>query len=409
MKASAIALSLVAFANAKVFFKETFDDAYASRWVVSDWKESEGAAGKWAHTAGDFYGDAEADKGIQTSEDARFYAISSKIEEPFSNEGKDLVLQFSVKHAQKIDCGGGYIKIFPSSMDQAHLTGDSDYNIMFGPDICGSSTKRVHAIFNYKGKNLLTKKTVTCETDELTHVYTLIVKPDNTYEIRIDGTKKESGSLSDDWDFLLPKKIKDPAQSKPTDWVDDAMMNDPEDVKPEGYDDIAKEIDDPDAEKPDDWDDDADGDWEAPTIDNPEFKGPWSAKKIENPDYKGSWVHPEIDNPDFVNDDQLYKYTDNAYVGFDLWQVKAGSIFDNVIVTDDIAEAETLMADTFTKNKDAEKTMFEEAKKVKQEKEEEERKKIEEERKAAEDEDEDDEEDESEDDEDEEAAPKEEL
>merc|ERR1712086_825294 len=156
-----------------------------------------------------------------------------------------------------------------------------------------------------------------------------IVKPDNTYEIRIDGTKKESGSLSDDWDFLLPKTIKDPAESKPEDWVDDAKMDDPE------------------AKKPEDWDDDSDGDWEAPTVDNPAYTGPWSAKQIDNPDYKGSWVHPEIANPDFVNDDQLYKYTDNAFVGFDLWQVKSGSIFDNVIVTDDIAEAETMMAETF--------------------------------------------------------------
>ena len=35
------------------------------------------------------------------------------------------------------------------------------------------------------------------ESDRLTHVYTLIVKPDQTYEVRIDGSKKESGSLLD--------------------------------------------------------------------------------------------------------------------------------------------------------------------------------------------------------------------
>jgi len=31
------------------------------------------------------------------------------------NTGKDLVVQFSVKHAQKLDCGGGYIKLLPTS------------------------------------------------------------------------------------------------------------------------------------------------------------------------------------------------------------------------------------------------------------------------------------------------------
>merc|ERR1712233_295058 len=201
-----------------------------------------------AHSAGKWYGDAEADKGLQTTQDARFYSISSKIATPFTNKDKKLVIQFSVKHAQKIDCGGGYLKILGTDADLAHFSGDTNYNIMFGPDICGYSTKKVHAIFNYKGKNLLIKKEVECETDQLTHVYTLIVNPDNTYEIKIDGTSKQTGSLEDDWDFLAPKKIKDPAQSKP-----------------------------------EDWDDEADGTWEPPLIDNPEFKGEWKAKRISNP------------------------------------------------------------------------------------------------------------------------------
>ena len=42
-------------------------------------------------------------------------------------EGKDLVLQYTVKHEQKIDCGGGYVKILPSTVDQKNFNGDSDY------------------------------------------------------------------------------------------------------------------------------------------------------------------------------------------------------------------------------------------------------------------------------------------
>ena len=100
--------------------------------------------------------------GIQTSQDARFYALSAKFDK-FSNEGKDLVIQFQVKHEQNIDCGGGYVKVFPSTMDQKDMHGDSPYNIMFGPDICGPGTKKVHVIFNYKGKNLLIKKDIRCK------------------------------------------------------------------------------------------------------------------------------------------------------------------------------------------------------------------------------------------------------
>lgn len=49
--------------------------------------------------------------GIQTSQDAKFYGLSAKFDEPFSNEGKTLVIQFQVKHEQTIDCGGGYVKV----------------------------------------------------------------------------------------------------------------------------------------------------------------------------------------------------------------------------------------------------------------------------------------------------------
>lgn len=43
------------------------------------------------------------------------------------------------------------------------------------------------------------------------------------------------------------------------DWDEREEIDDPEDKKPEGYDDIPKQIVDPDATKPDDWDDDSDG------------------------------------------------------------------------------------------------------------------------------------------------------
>lgn len=69
--------------------------------------------------------------GLQTSQDARFYASSARFE-PFSNEGKPLVIQFTVKHEQKIDCGGGYVKVFPTDLDQTEMHGESSYYLMFG-------------------------------------------------------------------------------------------------------------------------------------------------------------------------------------------------------------------------------------------------------------------------------------
>merc|ERR1712222_118690 len=75
------------------------------------------------------------------------------------------------------------------------------------------------------------------------------------------------------------------------------------------------------------WDDEEDGEWEAPMKDNPAYKGIWEAKKIANPEY--------------VDDNEVYKFADFGFIGFDLWQGKAGTIFDNVIGTDDVAEADT--------------------------------------------------------------------
>jgi len=291
-----------------------------------------------------------------------------------------LVVQYRVKHEQNLDCGGGYLKLLPAGTDLATFSGDSNYNIMFGPDICGS-TKKVHLIFNYKGKNHLLNKQVPCESDESSHLYTLIVKPDNTYEIKIDGKQKSSGKLDEDWDFLPPKKIKDPSVSKPTDWVDEKEIADPTDKKPEGWDDIPKEIADPDAKKPEDWDDDLDGSWEAPKTPNPEYKGEWRAKMIPNPDYKGEWVHPEIDNPDYKYDSSIYAYDSNGVVGLEIWQVKSGSIFDDFLVTDSVEEADAA-GEKVLKRIEGEKKMKDEEDKKKREEEDKKRKEEEEKKKA---------------------------
>lgn len=72
-----------------------------------------------------------------------------------------------------------------------------------------------------------------CQDDELTHLYTLILNPDQTYEVKIDNEKVESGSLEEDWDFLPPKKIKHPDAKKPEDWDDRAKIDDETDTKPE--------------------------------------------------------------------------------------------------------------------------------------------------------------------------------
>lgn len=176
-----------------------------------------------------------------------------------------------------------------------------------------------------------------------TSLYTLIVKPDQTFEIKIDGDQVKEGSLLEDFIPAVnpDKEIDDPKDEKPADWVDEAKIPDPKAVKPEDWDEDAPyeitdeeatkpddwledeplSIPDPEAEKPEDWDDEEDGDWipptvpnpkcddisgcgkwEQPTKKNPEYKGKWSPDFIDNPAYKGVWSPRKIPNPDYYED-----------------------------------------------------------------------------------------------------------
>merc|ERR1712046_494721 len=277
-----------------------------------------GATGKW-------FKDEKEDQGLQTAEDSKFFGMSASFDS-FSNEGKELIIQYQVKYEKDVECGGGYVKVGPKMDDAAKFGDPTVYNIMFGPDKCGY-TKRTHLIFNYKGKNVLKKSDLDYkqEGEGTSHLYRMILKPDNTVRVEIDEEKIYEGSIKEDWEVLKPKTIDDPEDKKPDDWVTE------------------KRIVDPEAKKPDDWDDEEDGEWEAPMKDNPEYKGDWSVKRISNPAYKGFWEAKKIDNPEYEDDNTVYKYGDFGFIGFDLWQVKGNTIFDNVIITDEVTEADAFV------------------------------------------------------------------
>merc|ERR1712093_306190 len=241
-------------------------------------------------------------------------------------KGKDLIIQYQAKYEKDVECGGGYLKMGPKVDDLTAFGDPTVYNIMFGPDKCGYN-KRTHLIFQYKGKNVLKKTDLSYkqENEGTSHLYRMILKSDNTVKVDVDQEEIYSGNLKDDWEILKPKEIPDPDDKKPDTWVDEAMMDDPEDKKPDDW-VTEKRITDSDAKKPDDWDDEEDGEWEPPMKDNPEYKGIWKAR--------------DIDNPEYEDDDSVYEYADFGFIGFDLWQVKGNTIFDNVIVCDDKAEAD---------------------------------------------------------------------
>lgn len=47
----------------------------------------------------------------------------------------------------------------------------------------------------------------TMQVDGFTHLYTLVLRPDLTYEVKIDGQGIESGSIEYDWNLTSLKKM----------------------------------------------------------------------------------------------------------------------------------------------------------------------------------------------------------
>ena len=349
----ALAIFLIVLCQGEVFFSEEFGRDWTQRWVQSSNEGTE----KFVVSAGSWNVNEAQDKGLKTTVNLKHYQISSRFP-TFTHKGKPLIIQFTVKNEQVLDCGGGYVNILPEGFDQEYFSGETPYLVMFGPDSCGNERK-THVLLPYNGKNYINNRKFRNEFDNLTHQYTLVLNPDNTFEVLIDNDEIASGKIEDYFDILPPKEIQDPSAKKPSDWVDSPTITDPNDVKPEGWDSIPNFIPDPDAKRPDDWDDEYDGEWKAPKIRNPEYKGEWKAKTIPNPNYKGAWKANNIPNPEYKRDDDLYLVKNAGGIGIEIWQVTAGTIFDNIFIGDSKEEAREFSDRTFKYRKEQEPAILE--------------------------------------------------
>jgi hypothetical protein len=244
--------------------------------------------------------------------------------------------------------------------------------------------------------------------DQNTMLYTLIVNPDQTFQVLVDDKEVSSGSLLENFEPPVnpPAEIDDSEDKKPADWVDDAKIPDPDAKKPDDWDEDApysipdedavkpedwledepEFVPDPEAEKPEEWDDEEDGDWIPPTVKNPKceaaagcgswtryvvpcgpfgmfahfcldfsptkpnpnYKGKWYASLVDNPAYKGVWAPRKIRNPGFFEDkapaQSLHKI---GGVGIELWTMTEDILFSNIYVGHSAADAKVLAQETF--------------------------------------------------------------
>lgn len=369
-------------------FIEQFTDDWTKRWSPStatketkDGGEVFSYVGKWEVEEPTVYPGILGDKGLVVKSKAAHHAISAPLKVPLDNTNKTLVIQYEVKLQNGLECGGAYLKLLTVSEKGIHAEAFSDktpYTIMFGPDKCGS-TNKVHFIFRHKNPKTgeYEEKHMTsapsAKITKLSALYTLVIRPDNSFEIQINNESVKTGNLLKDFSPSVnpPDEINDPNDKKPDDWVDNPRISDPDAKKPDDWDEDApfeildedaekpegwlddepSSIPDPGAKKPEDWDEEEDGDWIAPSIlnpkceeapgcgewkrpmkKNPKYKGKWYPPEIDNPAYKGPWAPRKIPNPDYFEDSQPSNFEKIAAIGFELWTMQNDILFDNIYI-----------------------------------------------------------------------------
>lgn len=356
-------------------------------------KDESPYSGVWAIEEAHVYPGMEGLRGLVTKNDLSYYALSRTFPKPVSIKDKDLVVQYEVKFQQEISCAGAYIKLLGGEHDPKKFNDDSDFQVRFGPDICGAQNK-VDLAFKKKvdGKSVVSvlSEPPLARKNSLSNLYTLIIRPNRDVEIRINGQVAKAGNLYESKSFMTPslevaEYIPDETAEKPADWDDREYVIDesvpkpadwdetygsmwipnPEITKPEGWNDdenVPKYVRDPSAVKPAEWNDEEDGEWiepfiknpeclngcglwEAPKVINPDYIGEWVAPSIENPNFKGEWTPPLIKNPAVVTSEVLSQ--DITAIGFDIWSMQADIMFNNIYVGNSVEEAEKIGNETF--------------------------------------------------------------
>lgn len=126
---SAAILAATSLVSAKIFLSETFDsDNWQSTWKVPS--NNPNTLGHWEVSAGKFFADEKVNRGLRTLNDLHFYALTTPLKEVFNNEKGDLVVQFSAKNEQNLDCGGAYIKVRTGTIVKDHVFTFFSYFLM---------------------------------------------------------------------------------------------------------------------------------------------------------------------------------------------------------------------------------------------------------------------------------------
>ncbi|XP_077091708.1 calnexin [Siphateles boraxobius] len=313
----------------EVYFAEPFDANTLDRnWVLSKAVQDEQQKllkynGEWVveePSEPRFLGN----RGLVLKSPGRHHAISAYLRKVYHFKDKPLCLQYEVFFQKLVDCGGAYIKLLSNS-DDLRLSQFSDatpYTIMFGPDKCGSAHK-IHFIFihrnpitgTYEEKHARQPEVDLSDyfTDQRPHLYTLYLYPDNTFEIFIDLTLINKGSLLEDMDS--PHETQEPEYSSHAALVDGVQTSDLK-LEHERSDGVAS-----------------------------------SRERSSRPALSNPQSQPSTNLNDKDSREQPFSMSPVAAVGFELWTLTGDVMFDNIFLCDSVEVARRWTEDTWSKRK----------------------------------------------------------
>ncbi|EAY10552.1 Calreticulin family protein [Trichomonas vaginalis G3] len=352
-------------------FWDNFTDPFVmKRWIPS---RSLYFSGRWSNDLSYPVVGRAKERGLVTVDKEKSSIISYKLPAPIYPMNETIVIQYEVRAQIIYHIFRTTLRIHTNDFDVYHQTNDTHGTIEFGPV---HNEKKTKALLNFyinsnEDKHKI-EKFIDIPVDEIPHLYTLIIRPDNTFEYMIDAMSFLNGTFTDSFKIPIvePKMIDDPNDKKPSDWVDEEFIVDVNATKPDDWNESEPEfvpnprykdkpmgwredepemIPDPKDPKPENWNEAVFGKykrrmiknpkcsigcgkWKQPMMKNKKYKGKWTPPLIKNPKYKGKWVPRKIPNPKFTHE---YNYSLPGITGFsfNVWSFYHDILVTNLLVS----------------------------------------------------------------------------
>lgn len=341
-----------------VFYEAFTSDSYKKRWVLgSRYYISRNVSVHFLREPNTI----ENERALVFKQPNAYYSLSSPVKNPISLDKDSFALQFEARLNPSSKKYNISLKLFneynPIALDER-----TPYILSFGFEYI----ENLMIQFKFFHKHLTTgetrllslKEPYPVPIDELNHVYTLIVRKNQTFSILIDNNEVRNGNFITSFDPPPsgPLDLPDPNHIKPDDWEEKIQyIPDPAAKMPSHYSDSVDyyiPLDKPVGRwletekyvhhdnaysKPEEWDDELFGEYIYPLKINsrcfnshvsgcgkyysgfrvnPNHSSQWIHPTIKNPKYKGKWVQRRIPNPNYMVDISPFKFPEVHGIGF---------------------------------------------------------------------------------------------